>query len=190
MKPSPDPANPDPDDLEAEVRQAYLAHAPTVHRHALRAALGDHAAAEDATQEAFMQAVRTWPEFRLRTSEKQRAWLCTTARNRVIDSWRVTCRALPTDSLPDQPEPRSLEDTVVSDITLDRFWKVITTAVLPRAARAAYLRWHEEWTMIGIANHLGIDRATVLRDLNQVLEATRQLGDETGLPVSSEGKET
>jgi hypothetical protein len=39
--------------------------------------------------------------------------------------------------------------------------------------------------MTGIAGYLGIDRATVLRDLRKVLEAARQMGDETGLPASS-----
>ena len=79
----------------------------------------------------------------------------------------------------------------MANITADRFWKEITTAVPQRPARAAYLRWHEQWTMADIAKHLGVDRATVLRDLNSVLAAAIQLGDQTGLPVParSEGKE-
>jgi DNA-directed RNA polymerase specialized sigma24 family protein len=69
---------------------------------------------------------------------------------------------------------------------LERFWKVVTT--MPRrAARAAYLRWHEEWTMTRIARHLGIDRATVLRDLNSVIDAARDyLGDEIDFPAGND----
>ena len=192
MSVAPDPVpSPGPGDSEPELSEAYLDHAPAVYRHACRAALGDHQAAEDVTQQAFVEAFRNWPEFRQLPPGQQRAWLCARARWRIIDSWYATSHEITTDTLPDQPDPAGCEDNVLANITADRFWKEITTAVPQRPARAAYLRWHEQWTMADIAKHLGVDRATVLRDLNSVLAAARQLGDQTGLPVParSEGKE-
>jgi RNA polymerase sigma factor (sigma-70 family) len=190
MNVAPGPAlSPSPGDPGLELAQAYLDHAPAVYRHAYRAALGDHQASEDATQQAFMEAFRKWPEFRQLTPGQQRARLCALANWRVIDRWRATSHEITTDTLPDQPDPTGGEDQVLAGITVDRFWKEITTAVPQRAARAAYLRWHEQRTMAEIAEHLGIDRATVLRDLNIVLALAKQLGDETGFPTCSEGKE-
>jgi RNA polymerase sigma-70 factor, ECF subfamily len=177
-------------DLELEVREAYLAHAAAVYRIAYRAALGDHEAAQDATQEAFMDAVRTWPRFRQLHPGQQREWLYTCVRRRVIDSWRAAGAEYPadTDTFSEQPDPRSEQD-ILGGITADSFWKEITTAVPLRAARAAYLRWNEEWTMTEIARHLGVDRATVLRDLRHVLATARRPGGSTSLRLGNEGRE-
>lgn len=190
MKPAPDPGREvRSGDARIVIADAYRAHAHVVRRHAARAALGDYQAAEDATQEAFMEALRNWPKFRWLDPGEQRAWLCGRARWRVIDSWRPSSHEHPADALPEQPDPQAREDILLADITAERFWKVITTAVPQRAARAAYLKWHEGWTMTGIADYLGIDRATALRDLRKVLEAARQMGDETGLSANSKGGE-
>lgn len=171
-------------ELDLWVSQAYLAHAGTVYR----AALGDHEAAQDATQEAFMEAVRTWPRFQQLSPGQLRAWLCNLARWRVIDSWRSTGAEYPADTIPDQPDPRNEED-ILAGVTADSFWKEITTAVPLRAARAAYLRWNEEWAMTEIACHLGVDRATVLRDLNHVLAAARQPRGSISIHPGIEGRE-
>jgi RNA polymerase sigma factor (sigma-70 family) len=189
VRAAPDPApSPDPGDSGPGLSQAYLDHSQAVYRHAYRAALGDHQAAEDVTQQAFVEAFRNWPEFQQLAPGQQRAWLCARARWRIIDSWHATCHEITTATLPDQPDSTGCEDNVLANITADRFWKEITTAVPQRSARAAYLRWHEQRTMADIARHLGVDRATVLRDLNSVLDVARQLGDQTD-PPDSEGKQ-
>jgi RNA polymerase sigma factor (sigma-70 family) len=183
---SPEPSSRGPGDINCEVRLAYLAHAEAVHRSAARAAMGDYAAADDATQQAFIEAIAIWTGFRQWPPGKQRAWLCTRARYRLIDSWRASSEEVSTQTLPNEQTPWSTEDIVLSALALDRFWKVVTT--MPRrAARAAYLRWHEKWTMTKIAKHLGIDRATVLRDLRSVIDAAReQLEDEIGFPADED----
>jgi RNA polymerase sigma-70 factor (ECF subfamily) len=48
--------------------------------------LGDLGAAEDAVQEAFVEALRTWPERGI--PDRPGAWITTTARNRAIDRAR------------------------------------------------------------------------------------------------------
>jgi RNA polymerase sigma factor (sigma-70 family) len=176
---APDPGVPTPE----EVEQAYLLHAADVRRHATRAAQGDRQRAEEATQDAFMAAWRDWTRFRLLPPELQLNWLCRRARWLVIDSWRREAGPeLPSDDIPDQPAPEIIEDLALSAVTLDRFWKIIS-AMPQRARRAAYLRWHEDWTMDSIAARLGIDRATVARDLHAVRAlAQEQLADDRNEP--------
>jgi len=48
--------------------------------------LGDFDLAEDAVQEAFVQALQTWPERGV--PDNPGAWITTTARNRAIDRLR------------------------------------------------------------------------------------------------------
>ena len=52
----------------------------------LARALGDVGAAEDAVQEAFVEALRTWP--RRGIPDNPGAWVTTTARNRALDRVR------------------------------------------------------------------------------------------------------
>jgi RNA polymerase sigma factor (sigma-70 family) len=176
-------------EIELEVRQAYLDHAPAVRRHAYRTALGDYQLAEDATQEAFMEAVRDWPQFRELPPGEQRRRLSARARWRVIDRWHTISAEYPADIIPDQPGRQDGEDTVLGVLSAEGFWKEITTAVPPRAARAAYLRWNEEWTMTEIGRHLGVNRATVRRDLNYVLATARQPGGSTSIRPGNKGRE-
>ncbi len=62
---------------------------------------GDIAAAEDALADAFVQALRTWPETGV--PDRPDAWLLTTARNRRIDALRRDRRVTFTDEVPDMP---------------------------------------------------------------------------------------
>jgi hypothetical protein len=129
---APDPGVPD----REEVEQAYLLHAADVRRHATRAAQGDRQRAEEATQDAFMAAWHDWASFRLLPPERQRTWLRTRVRWLVIDSWRREAGPeLPSDDIPDQPAPETIEDVASSAVTLDRFWKVISA--MPERARPA-----------------------------------------------------
>jgi DNA-directed RNA polymerase specialized sigma24 family protein len=136
VRPAPDPGREvRSGDPRLVIADAYRAHAYAVRRHAARAALGDYQAAEDATQEAFIDAFRNWQKFRWLAPGEQRAWLCARARWRVIDSWRPSSREYPADTPPEQTDPQAHEDILLAGITAERFWKVITTAVPQRAAR-------------------------------------------------------
>jgi RNA polymerase sigma factor (sigma-70 family) len=176
-------------DLEAEFSQAYRDHAPGVRLYALRAAFGNRPAAADAVQEAFMKAYRGWPSFRQMTPGRQRAWLSTCARNSIIDSWRKTSAEYLADPFPEPSDSRISEETVLDSITAAGFWKEITATVPLRAARAAFLKWNEDWTISDIARHLGVDRATVLRDVRAVHAAARHPGSGGSLTAGNEGGE-
>ena len=52
----------------------------------LAASTGDLALAEDALSEAFVQALRTWPDAGV--PARPEAWLLTVARHRQRDVWR------------------------------------------------------------------------------------------------------
>jgi RNA polymerase sigma-70 factor (ECF subfamily) len=153
------------DVIDPEFDQVYLRHARGVYRHAIRVAQGNRQRAEDATQKAFLEAWRDWDRFRLLPPRRQLSWLSVCAHNGVIDSWRKDGAEHPVEVIPDQPTRETTEDLAVSKVVLERFWKG-GIAMPERARRAAYLHWHEGWTKVGIADYLGVDRATVKRDLD------------------------
>ncbi len=68
---------------------------------------GDIAAAEDALTEAFIQALRTWPDKGV--PERPEAWLLTTARNRRIDAARRDRRVTYTDEVPEMQTAQATE---------------------------------------------------------------------------------
>ncbi len=102
--------------------------------------LGDFDLAEDAVQEAFAEAVRTWPERGV--PRNPGAWITTTARNRAIDRLRRE-RVLreKTETLTRLAELESLggDETDVSGIPDDRLRLIFTCChpALPMDARVA-----------------------------------------------------
>ncbi len=174
-------------DLEAEFGQAYRDYAPDVRRSAIRAAFGDRQSAADATHEAFIKAYHRWSTFREMTPGRQRAWLSTCARNQIIDSWRKISAECFADPFPEPPDARISEETVLDAITAVGFWKEVTAIVPSRAARAAFLKWNEDWTITDIARHLEVDRATVLRDIRAVYAVARHPGLSGSLNAGNEG---
>jgi RNA polymerase sigma-70 factor, ECF subfamily len=73
------------DDARDEVERTFRAESGRALA-TLTRLLGDVDAAEDAVQEAFVEAVRTWPERGL--PDRPGAWITTTARNRAVDRLR------------------------------------------------------------------------------------------------------
>jgi RNA polymerase sigma-70 factor (ECF subfamily) len=78
--------------------------------------LGDLGAAEDAVQEAFVEALRTWPDRGI--PDRPGAWITTTARNRAIDrarreadrGVREQAAAPPSATPPPEPELEPVDD--------------------------------------------------------------------------------
>jgi RNA polymerase sigma-70 factor, ECF subfamily len=88
--------------------------------------------AEECTQEAYAQALQTWPQTGI--PDRPGAWLMTTARNRALDVLRresVLRRALPL-LVPDESAP-GLEDGLLDD---DRL-RLIFTCCYPALSRDA-----------------------------------------------------
>ena len=86
---------------------------------------GDIMAAEDALSDAFVAALRTWPNKGI--PDKPEAWLLTVAKNRRIDQARKQARMVVTDEVPDMPDT-SLPD---QDDTLDERLKLLFVCAHP-----------------------------------------------------------
>jgi RNA polymerase sigma-70 factor (ECF subfamily) len=77
------------DDARAAVERAFRAEAGRAIA-TLTRLFGDLSTAEDAVQEAFVDALRTWPARG--TPDRPGAWITTTARNRALDRMRREAR--------------------------------------------------------------------------------------------------
>jgi RNA polymerase sigma-70 factor, ECF subfamily len=74
--------------------------------------LGDLDAAEDAVQEAFVEALRTWPDRGV--PDRPGAWITTTARNRALDRLRREARRPDREAAAERELAREAEDTVAA----------------------------------------------------------------------------
>lgn len=68
---------------------------------------GDIMAAEDALSDAFLAALRTWPERGV--PDRPEAWLLTVAKNRRIDQARKDARLVITDEVPEMVDAADLD---------------------------------------------------------------------------------
>lgn len=68
---------------------------------------GDIIAAEDALADAFVAALKTWPERGI--PDKPEAWLLTVAKNRTIDRVRKDARLIITDEANDMADAQAIE---------------------------------------------------------------------------------
>jgi RNA polymerase sigma factor (sigma-70 family) len=163
----------------------FLMHAEAVNRAARSAARGEGAAAEDATQQAFLESTRIWDKFREWPPASQRTWLSQCAISRVIDGWRRNRRIVPADAIPQVQAVQDPEEIALSRYAAGQALKLIDTLDL-RMQRVAFLCWHEGWSDAEIGKHLGISRSTVTRDREKVIVVLKkEMGDE--LPFSQDG---
>lgn len=89
--------------MKQPFEQAVKQHGETVLR-VCRAVLGPGADADDAWSEAFLAALRAWPELPEDTNVE--AWLVRVARRKAIDVTRARARhAISSDALPEKASP-------------------------------------------------------------------------------------
>ncbi|MEL6543820.1 MAG: DUF6596 domain-containing protein [Myxococcota bacterium] len=93
---------------------------------------GDLIAAEDALSDAFVAALRSWPERGI--PDKPEAWLLTVARNRRTDSLRKDSRLLLTDEVPDMVQEFDIEESDTHDERLKLLF-VCAHPAIDRAVR-------------------------------------------------------
>ncbi|MEL6646131.1 MAG: DUF6596 domain-containing protein [Pseudomonadota bacterium] len=86
---------------------------------------GDIMAAEDALSDAFLAALKTWPERGI--PEKPEAWLLTVAKNRRTDQIRKDARLVITDEVPEMPVAPAIEQ----DEALDERLKLLFVCAHP-----------------------------------------------------------
>lgn len=118
-------------DVARAVSAAYRAHWATVVAIAARAAQGDLAIAEDATQDAFMAALDNWATAGIPNNPA--GWLTRTAKRRVVDAQRRSAtlqHKLPALLAPDESE----EEPMPSVALLDDRLRLIFTCCHPALA--------------------------------------------------------
>jgi RNA polymerase sigma-70 factor (ECF subfamily) len=139
------------DDFDRLYRDSY----PNIYRTML-AVLADPAAAEDCTQDTFVQAFKAWDRWR--PDAPAEAWLHRIAINQAI-SWRRRERLREVGELirrfgaPDQSETPDI--ALRSDLLRE------LRALPPRQAAALVLRHYHGYTNRDIAHALGIPERTV-----------------------------
>ncbi|MFE6649044.1 RNA polymerase sigma factor [Nocardioides sp. NPDC057772] len=98
---------------------------------------GDFDTAEDAVQEALVEAVRTWPERGI--PEQPRGWLVTTAMRRLLDAKRREARRRDRERADHLAEPEGQETSAVDD-SLDVLLLCCHPSLTPASAVALTLR--------------------------------------------------
>ncbi len=86
---------------------------------------GDIIAAEDALSDAFVAALKTWPERGI--PERPEAWLLTVAKNRRTDQARKDARLVITDEVPEMEDALAIEN----DDNLDERLKLLFVCAHP-----------------------------------------------------------
>jgi RNA polymerase sigma-70 factor, ECF subfamily len=167
-----------PDDFDRTLARARdgdpVAFAALVRRHqdmvfslALHA-LRNRAAAEDLTQEVFLQLYRHLA--RIESAGHLMAWLRRVASHRCIDELRRLPRRMEVavDALPDRPGPAS-----ASEVFLDRRLRVLIGRLPAGARMVLLLRYQEDLDPSEIADTLNMPVNTVKSHLRRSLAVLR-----------------
>lgn len=169
-----------PPDHEAALMKAlYDEHAAVLWRYAMRLT-GDASRAEDVVQETLLRAWQH-PAVIDDTERSPRAWLCTVARNLIIDErrspkFRNVVASLDETTAPEQPS----RDEV--DTALDRMLIADAMANLSPEHRAVIERsYYRGWTTAQTAHDLGIAEGTVKSRLHYAVRALRLALQEMGV---------
>jgi RNA polymerase sigma-70 factor (ECF subfamily) len=143
----------------------------------LYAVLGDGAAAEDCTQEAFVRAFRAWPRFR--PERPAEAWMHQIALNVAI-SYRRRMRLRQAGELIRRlgrpgPGPDPAEEAERSDLT------AALARLPPQQSAAIVLRYYHGYTNRELARVLRVSERTVGQRLADArTELRRRLGSAWG----------
>lgn len=168
-----------PDHEAALMKALYDEHAAVLWRYALRLT-GDASRAEDVVQETLLRAWQH-PEVIGDAERSPRAWLCTVARNMIIDErrsaqFRHVVGSLDESTAPEQPT----RDEV--DTALDRMLIADAMTHLSAEHRAVIERsYYRGWSTERTAEDLGIAEGTVKSRLHYAVRALRLALQEMGV---------
>jgi RNA polymerase sigma factor (sigma-70 family) len=128
----------------------------------------DFAAAEDAVQDALLDALRTWPE---RPPRDPRAWLITSAGHRLTDAVRSeAARRRRQEAAKDEPEPGPTEQ---ADDTLLLLFLCASPELSPASAVALTLRAVAGLTTREIADAFLVPEATMAQRISRAKRSLR-----------------
>jgi RNA polymerase sigma factor (sigma-70 family) len=131
----------------------------------------DFAAAEDAVQEALVEAVRRWPDD---PPDEPKAWLVTVAWRKVVDAGRSeSARRAREERVHDQPEPGPAED---QDDTLLLLFLSCHPSLSPHSAVALTLRAVGGLTTRQIAEAYLVPEATMAQRISRAKRTIAEQG--------------
>lgn len=165
-----------PAEYHDEISRCARLYSEGLYRRLFRLTQGDHALAQDLTQQVLMEAALNWAKVRALGDDAQRQLLYRMAEWRAIDAFRKNTQvraceahALVYSERPDT-DPHIKAITVVA---LERFVKVIE-ALPPRQAQAASLHWRCGWTNAEIAEAFAITPGAVTHLLRKAATVIRR----------------
>lgn len=168
------------DDFDRLYRDSY----PKIYR-TLLAVLGDPAAAEDCTQDAFVSAFRAWARWR--PDAPAEAWLHRIAINTAVSHQRK--ESLRTISVILRRLGRPAPGPDPAQLALDRDLVTALRRLSPRLRAALVLRHYHGYTNREIAAAIGTSERTVNKRLRKAAEKMRGLlaGNDAEFPLEAPG---
>ena len=169
-----------PPDHEAALMKAlYDEHAAVLWRYALRLT-GDASRAEDVVQETLLRAWQH-PEVISDADRSPRAWMCTVARNMIIDerrsaAFRNVVASTDVTTTPEQPTRDEVDNALDKMLIADAMTRL--TAEHRAVVERSYYRG---WTTGQTAQDLGIAEGTVKSRLHYAVRALRLALQEMGV---------
>ena len=157
----------------AAFAQLYDRHASAVFGYCLFTLGGNHAMADDISQEAWLKVARNAAKYECRGTFK--AWLMTITRNETVSQIR---RQLPAEEL-EEETPVPIEDGAGIEEALQGFQNTEklrqAVAALPDSQRLALMLWlEEESTYAGIAEKMGVGESVARGLLERAKRGLRQ----------------
>jgi RNA polymerase sigma-70 factor (ECF subfamily) len=167
-----------PDDDVAQMERLHEEHAAALLHFCLRLVSNDRGRAEDVVQETLLRAWRHRAVLES-TPPSLRAWLCTVARNIVIDEWRShrTHSAMPVADVPEHATDSDTSDQLLLS------W-VVAEAVsrLSPDHRAVLLECYYRGRPVSeAARLLGVPEGTVKSRTHYALKALKMALEEMGV---------
>jgi RNA polymerase sigma-70 factor (ECF subfamily) len=138
---------------------------------------------EDAVQDAFVAAVRTWPHGGV--PDNAAGWLLTTARNRLRDGWRRDQRALESDASTLAPERATAELsdlTPLGDDQVQLLFACCHPALSPESRVALTLKTVAQLSVEEIARALHADPRAIAQRLVRAKKSLRDARAEWRMP--------
>ncbi|MEO6793897.1 MAG: sigma-70 family RNA polymerase sigma factor [Mycobacterium sp.] len=169
-----------PPDHEAALMKAlYDEHAAVLWRYALRLT-GDAARAEDVVQETLLRAWQH-PDVISDPERSPRAWLCTVARNMIIDErrsaqFRNVVGDLDEATTPEKPTRDEVDNALDRMLIGDAM-----TNLSPEHQAVIERSYYRGWTTSQTAEDLGIAEGTVKSRLHYAVRALRLALQEMGV---------
>lgn len=148
----------------------YRASYPRVYR-TLLGVLGDPAAAEDCTQDAFVSAFQAWPRWR--PDAPAEAWLHRIAINTAVSHQRRARLRSIGEVIRRLGRPASGPDP--ADVALGRDLAAALRGIAPKLRAALVLRHYHGYTNREIAAAVGVSERTINKRLRMASDRMRRL---------------